>query len=65
MEVRLRALTGLAKQEAFVDALQLLIHIHTFIPKMLVYYVQIKYCRQFILVKQTVVDLICTHLFNK
>jgi hypothetical protein len=33
LEVRLRALTGLAKQEAFVFTLQSLIHKHNFIPK--------------------------------
>jgi hypothetical protein len=43
-EVRLRALTGLVKQEAFVFTLQSLIRTHTFIPKLLIYCVQIKYC---------------------
>jgi hypothetical protein len=42
LEVPLRALTGLAEQEAFVFTLQSLTHTHThthtFIPKMLIYY---------------------------
>jgi hypothetical protein len=43
LEVRLRALMGLAEQEGFVFTLQSLIHTHTFILKMLIYYVKIRY----------------------